>query len=65
LDNVNIGITIDVGKGLFVLVIKETTNLSINEISEKLIHFRMKAIRKNFNSEDLDGGSFSISIKII
>ena len=61
-DNVNIGVTIDVGKGLFVPVIKETSKLSINEISEKLMDFRMKAIRNNFNSEDLDGGNFSISI---
>jgi 2-oxoglutarate dehydrogenase E2 component (dihydrolipoamide succinyltransferase) len=60
----NIGVTFDLGHGLFIPVIKETVQLSLNDIAKKMMGFRMKAMRKSFRSEELSGGDISISINM-
>lgn len=60
----NIGVTIDVGKGLFIPVIPEVNLLPLDKISEYMMIFRMKALRENFNANELSGGNISISLNI-
>ena len=60
----NIGVTIDIGKGLFVPVIHDCQNLSLKEISTILMGFKMKAIRNNYKSSDFDNPSISISLNM-
>jgi 2-oxoglutarate dehydrogenase E2 component (dihydrolipoamide succinyltransferase) len=58
----HIGITIDVGKGLFVPVIRAAAARSLIEIADTLMEYRIKAVRNTFKEEDLSGGNFSISL---
>lgn len=58
----NIGITIDVGTGLFVPVVRDAASLTARQIADRLTEFRLAALRDNFQSEDLSGGHLSISL---
>lgn len=58
----NIGITIDTGSGLFIPVLKEEQLSSVEQVSETLFEFRYKAMRNEFEAEDLMGGVISISL---
>ena len=62
--NSNIGVTIDLGKGLFVPVIKDCQKLSLKEIATFLMGFKMKAMRNSFKSSDFDNPSISISLNM-
>jgi 2-oxoglutarate dehydrogenase E2 component (dihydrolipoamide succinyltransferase) len=60
----NIGVTFDVGKGLFIPVISDANLLSIRQVSEQMMVFRMKALRDNFTSKELVGSNISISLNM-
>lgn len=60
----NIGVTFDVGHGLFIPVVKGAAKLSLKEIAKKMMGFRMRATRNSFQAEDLSGGDLSISINM-
>ncbi|MBD2411757.1 hypothetical protein FACHB389_29270 [Nostoc calcicola FACHB-389] len=60
----NIGITLDLGKGLFIPVIRDVGEISLSDIANKLIDFRLKAMRGQFNEEELNQGNISISINM-
>lgn len=57
-----IGITIDVGKGLFIPVVRDAAAQSLTEIADALMDYRIKAMRNTFTEADLSGGNFSISL---
>lgn len=63
-ESANIGVTFDAGKGLFIPVISDANLLSIRQISEQMMVFRMKALRDNFTSKELGGGNISISLNM-
>ena len=48
--NPNIGITLDIGKGLFIPVIKESNKLTIKDIAKQLTLFKLKALRNSFKN---------------
>ncbi|MFD3581572.1 2-oxo acid dehydrogenase subunit E2 [Streptomyces sp. NPDC058683] len=57
-----IGVTIDVGTGLFVPVVRDAETLTIVEITDRLMDFRIKALRDSFHEDDLGGGQLSVSL---
>ena len=60
----HIGVTFDMGSGLFIPVLRNATQRSLPEIAKEIMAFRMKALRNSFKSEELTGGDFSISINM-
>lgn len=63
--DIGVGITIDVGNGLFIPVIKEEDGASIETIAEKMYEYKKKATKGRFDSEDLKGACISISLNTI
>jgi 2-oxoglutarate dehydrogenase E2 component (dihydrolipoamide succinyltransferase) len=61
-ENVAVGITIDVGTGLYIPVIKSIATKTLGEIAEEMIEIRLKALRRSFKEEDLTGGHITISL---
>lgn len=60
----NIGVTIDVGRGLFVPVIRDTDQLDLAEIAAALMNFRVRAMRRTMTDADLDGGCITLTLHL-
>lgn len=58
----HVGITIDLGTGLFIPVLRNASALSLLEIADQLLNLRMKALDESFTEEDLQAGNISISL---
>ncbi|GCE07677.1 2-oxo acid dehydrogenase subunit E2 [Dictyobacter aurantiacus] len=61
-NNPNIGVTIDVGTGLYIPVIKGVATKSLAEIANELMELRLKALRKTLREEELSDGHLTISL---
>lgn len=57
-----VGITLDVGTGLFIPVIKSPATRTLGEIAEDIATLRLKAVRRSLREEDLSGGQITISL---
>ena len=62
--NPNIGITLDIGKGLFIPVIFKADKLKIKEIAVLLTSYKLKALRNTFKNEELNNSNFTISLNM-
>ena len=60
----NIGVTFDLGHGLFIPVVKNAAVLTLKETAKTMMSFRLKATRNSFHAEELSGGDLSISINM-
>ncbi|MFG1889117.1 2-oxo acid dehydrogenase subunit E2 [Micromonospora sp. NPDC049051] len=61
--NIAVGVTIDMGNGLFVPVVEKAAERTLPEIAEILMDFRRKALRRSFRAQDLnDGGDIAVSL---
>jgi 2-oxoglutarate dehydrogenase E2 component (dihydrolipoamide succinyltransferase) len=58
----HLGVTFDLGSGLFIPVIRGAAQKALAQIAREMMAFRMKALRKSFRAEDLAGGDLSISL---
>ncbi len=58
----HIGVTLDVGKGLFIPVVRDAMTLTLPEIADILMDFRIKAFRNSFKLEELSDGALTISL---
>lgn len=58
----HVGVTLDIGKGLFVPVVRDAATRSLPDIADTLMDFRIKALRNAFKETDLTGGNISISL---
>ena len=58
----HIGVTFDLGGGLFIPVVRDAAQKPLAAIAREMMSFRMKALRKSFKAEDLAGGDISISL---
>ena len=58
----DIGVTIDVGTGLFVPVVRDAGALTAGEIADRLMEFRVKALRAAFREADLSAGQLTVSL---
>jgi 2-oxoglutarate dehydrogenase E2 component (dihydrolipoamide succinyltransferase) len=63
-NSANIGVTMDIGNGLFIPVIQDANMLTLKKISESMMIFRMKALRNNFNFSDLSNSNITISLNV-
>ena len=60
----NIGVTFDLGTGLFIPVVRNAAALSLKDVAKIMMGFRMRALRNTFNASELAGGDLSISINM-
>ena len=58
----HIGVTFDLGTGLFIPVLQSPAELSLKEIAQRMMTLRMKALRNKFTSDDLTGANIAISL---
>lgn len=58
----NIGVTIDIGNGLFIPVVKSDQADSMEEAAEVLTEYKLNVLRGELKEEQLSGGSISISL---
>ncbi|GCE15817.1 2-oxo acid dehydrogenase subunit E2 [Tengunoibacter tsumagoiensis] len=57
-----IGVTMDVGTGLYIPVLKAVDTKSLEQIADELMEARLKALQKAFKDDDLSGGGLTISV---
>jgi 2-oxoglutarate dehydrogenase E2 component (dihydrolipoamide succinyltransferase) len=62
LDAPNVGVTFDAGAGLFIPVTQAPARLTLVQIADVLMDYRLKTVRGSFKNEDLVGGHVSISL---
>lgn len=58
----NVGVTFDLGGGLFIPVVKSAGTRSLAEIAKQMMSYRLRAARNSFKTDDLTGGDISLSI---
>ena len=63
-NSANIGVTMDIGNGLFIPVIQDVNLLTLKKISETMMIFRMKALRNNFSFSELSNSNITISLNV-
>jgi 2-oxoglutarate dehydrogenase E2 component (dihydrolipoamide succinyltransferase) len=58
----HIGVTVDVGTGLFVPVVRDAGDRSLADIAETLLRFRTNAMEHGFHDADLAGMNIMVSL---
>lgn len=58
----DLGVTVDVGTGLFIPVVRAAEQKSLAELADLLMDFRIKALRESFSAQDLTGGALTLSL---
>ena len=58
----HVGITVDVGTGLYVPVIRDAANRSVAQISETVSRFRDTALRGRFRASELSGANIMVAL---
>lgn len=58
----NVGVTFDLGGGLFIPVVKSAGARSLAEIAKQMMSYRLRAARNSFKTDDLSDGDISLSI---
>lgn len=61
-DETGIGITFDVGKGLYIPVIMKSEAATMDSIANKLFSYKLKALEGGFSGDELSGACISISL---
>jgi 2-oxoglutarate dehydrogenase E2 component (dihydrolipoamide succinyltransferase) len=58
----NVAVTVDVGTGLYSPVVHAADRMGLREISRMLLEYRSAALRENFRSAQLSGGSILLTL---
>jgi 2-oxoglutarate dehydrogenase E2 component (dihydrolipoamide succinyltransferase) len=58
----NVGVTIDVGTGLFIPVLRDVARRPIGDLTDDLMDFRVSALRQNFREEAFAGETITLSL---
>ena len=61
-ETTDVGVTVDVGTGLFVPVVRNAAAIGLGDVADQLMDFRVKAMRKAFHEDDLAGGQITLSL---
>lgn len=61
-DAAHVGVTVDVGTGLFVPVIRSADELSPDRIASALMELRERALANGFDARTLSGGNIMVSL---
>ncbi|WP_331744069.1 2-oxo acid dehydrogenase subunit E2 (plasmid) [Streptomyces sp. NBC_01136] len=57
-----VGVTVDVGKGLFIPVVPDPAEKSVAAIADILMEHRIKAMRSDFSERDFAGAGITVSL---
>nr|WP_191910486.1 2-oxo acid dehydrogenase subunit E2 [Microbispora cellulosiformans] len=57
-----VGVTVDVGKGLYIPVVKDADGLTIAQIIEAVTAYRDTALHGQFSEGDLQGGNITVTL---
>lgn len=58
----HVGVTVDLGNGLYVPVVRDAAHLGMKELATRLMEFRVAAIEARFRPQDLDGANIAITL---
>jgi 2-oxoglutarate dehydrogenase E2 component (dihydrolipoamide succinyltransferase) len=58
----DIGVTVDVGEGLYVPCLRDAANLTLREIAGRLMAYRVAAAKGTFDERDLTGANFTVTL---
>ncbi|WP_182875287.1 2-oxo acid dehydrogenase subunit E2 [Microbispora sp. H10670] len=58
----NVGVTVDVGRGLFIPVVRDVADRPLAEIARDLVDFRKTALTGSFRESDLEGGNITLTL---
>ncbi|MFG2995359.1 2-oxo acid dehydrogenase subunit E2 [Streptomyces sp. NPDC048340] len=58
----HVGVTVDLGKGLYIPVVRDADRLSEVEVAEQLEDFRFSALRGDFRGSELMGAAITLSL---
>ncbi|WP_432921800.1 2-oxo acid dehydrogenase subunit E2 [Microbispora sp. CA-135349] len=58
----DVGVTVDVGRGLFIPVVRDVGNRPLAEIAADLVGFRKTALTGSFRERDLQGGAITLTL---
>lgn len=58
----DVGVTVDVGRGLFIPVVRDAGNRPLAEIAGDLVGFRKTALTGSFRERDLQGGAITLTL---
>lgn len=58
----HVGVTVDLGNGLYVPVVRDAARLGVKELATRLMEFRLAAMEATFRPEDLDGANIAITL---
>lgn len=58
----DVGVTVDVGRGLFIPVVRDVGNRPLAEIAGDLVGFRKTALTGSFRERDLQGGAITLTL---
>ncbi|HEU5333376.1 MAG TPA: 2-oxo acid dehydrogenase subunit E2 [Actinocrinis sp.] len=61
-DEPNVGVTLDIGRGLFVPVVSHVGRLTFAELVEKVTEFRHAAVKGTLRERDLAGGNITVTL---
>ncbi|GGO23385.1 dihydrolipoamide acetyltransferase component of pyruvate dehydrogenase complex [Microbispora rosea subsp. aerata] len=61
-DTADVGVTVDVGRGLFIPVVRDAGNRPLAEIARDLVRFRETALTGSFRERDLRGGAITLTL---
>lgn len=61
-DAPHVGVTVDVGKGLYVPVVRDAARRPVGEIARELMRFRVAALRGAFRPQDLAGANILVAL---
>lgn len=58
----HVGVTVDLGNGLYVPVVRDAAQLGPKELATRLMEFRVAAIEARFRPGDLEGANIAITL---
>ncbi|MEY2230940.1 MULTISPECIES: 2-oxo acid dehydrogenase subunit E2 [Streptomyces] len=58
----NVGVTVDVGTGLFIPVLKDAARRPIDDLADDLMDFRVSALRQNFRGDAFTDEAITLSL---
>ncbi|WP_182886085.1 2-oxo acid dehydrogenase subunit E2 [Microbispora sp. H10885] len=58
----NVGVTVDVGRGLFIPVVRDVADRPLAEIARDLVDYRKTALTGSFRESDLEGGNITLTL---
>ncbi|MEU8262988.1 2-oxo acid dehydrogenase subunit E2 [Micromonospora sp. NPDC048999] len=58
----SVGLTVDVGTGLFLPVIRDAAELDLSDLADTVVELRMKALRNRLREDDMAGMNFLVAL---